>query len=60
MQQCRERRHLPDLNRQNVVFNVGQYFQRLTVANQIELVALLRLELARETAVLERMVAEHD
>jgi hypothetical protein len=60
MQQRRERRHLPDLNRQNVVFNVGQYFQRLTVANQIELVALLRLELARETAVLERMVAEHD
>jgi hypothetical protein len=60
MQQRRESRHLPDLNRQNVVFNVGQYFQRLTVANQIELVALLRLELARETAVLERMVAEHD
>jgi hypothetical protein len=60
MEQRRERRHLGNLNCQHIVFNVGQYFQRLTMANQIELVALLRRELERETAVLERMVAEHD
>jgi hypothetical protein len=54
-----ERGTLGNLNRANAPLDVGQYFQRLTLAKQIDLVALLRRELVRETAVLERMVAEH-
>jgi hypothetical protein len=52
-----ERSNRGNLEARHVPLDVGEYFQRLTMAAQVELVSLLRRELARETRVLEQMVA---
>jgi hypothetical protein len=59
LQDSLERSRRRDLQRANVALDVGEYFQRLAMAHQVELVSLLRRELAREARILERMVAEH-
>jgi hypothetical protein len=53
-----ERGAIGNLNRSDRTLDVGEYFSRLTLARQIDLVNLLRTELAREAAVLQRMVQE--
>jgi hypothetical protein len=54
-----ERCTFGNLNRVRTPLDVGEYFSRLTLAKQIDLVNLLRSELAREAAVLQAMVQEH-